>query len=68
MGNRIEIGDNNQLKDTNIAGNNVSLPEPKNKKSIWNWVLRHIEAIIAAIISGAVSALVSWLITYFCFR
>ena len=68
MGNNINIGDNNKIKETNIAGNNVNVSNQKDKNRFWKWGLKHFEAIIAAIISGATSAFVAWLITYFCLK
>ena len=68
MGNNINIGNDNKIKDANIAGNNVNVSASNNKNKFWKWVLKHFEAIIAAIISGATSAFVAWLITYFCSR
>lgn len=68
MGNKINIGNNNRMKDTNIAGNNVIISKEGKKNNFWLWVLKHLEAIISAVISGAVSALVAWLITYLCLK
>lgn len=68
MGNRINIGNNNSLKGTNIAGNDINNPEPEKNNKFLLWLLKHLDAIITAIISGAVSAFVAWLITYLCLK
>ena len=67
MGNKIEIGDNNKISKTNIAGNNINKVDPQ-KNRLWKWFLKHLETILVAIISGATSAFVSWLITYLVLR
>ncbi len=68
MGNRIDIGNNNSLKETNIAGNDINNSKPDKDNKILAWFLKHLDAIITAIISGAVSAFVSWIITYSCLK
>lgn len=68
MGNKINIGDNNGIKETNIAGNDVNVSNENGKNKLWLWILKHLESIISAAISGAVSAFVAWLITYLCLK
>ena len=68
MGNRIDIGDNNKLNNTNISGNDVVIEEQRKGNKFWKWFLKHLESIVTAIISGAVCAFVTWLITYLCLK
>lgn len=68
MGNKINIGNNNRMEDTNIAGNNIIISKEGKKNNFWMWILKHLEAIVSAVISGAVSALVAWFITYLCLK
>lgn len=66
--NKVKIGNDNSLKNTNFAGGDINVTSSETKNSFWRCVLKHIDAIITAIISGAVSAFIAWLVTYLCLK
>lgn len=64
MGNKVNLGNSNKIKESTIAGGDVTIKQQENEKKFKCWLRKHLEVIISAIISGAVSAFVAWLITY----